>query len=306
MRFEGAYTALVTPFRNNAVDDKALRDLVEAQIAGGISGLVPCGTTGESVTLSDEEHARVIRIVVEQAKGRVPVIAGAGTVSTEHTITLCRAAKQAKADAVLLVCPYYNRPTQAGLVAHFRHVLHEVSIPAVLYNIPGRTGTDLSVDSLAALADVEEIVAMKEATGNVLRSTEIIAQCGDRFDVLSGDDVLTLPIMSVGGKGVISVTSNVFPAEVTAVTRAALAGDYATARRLHMALVPVHAAMFVESNPGPVKYAMSVRGQLAPEIRLPLVWPATASQQRMRSALELAGFPLEAPSASPALAEQRS
>jgi 4-hydroxy-tetrahydrodipicolinate synthase len=290
MAYEGVYTALVTPFRGDAVDEGALRELVERNIAGGVSGLVPCGTTGESVTLHGDEPGRVMRIVVEQAKKRVPVIAGTGTVSTRHTVELSRVAKEAGADGLLLVCPYYNRPTQAGLEAHFRHVLKEVPMPAVLYNIPGRTGVDLAVETLEALADVKEIVAIKEATGNVIRAQDILARFGSRFAVLSGDDSLTLPMLAVGGSGVISVTSNVFPAQVSGVTAAWSAGDVKGARERHLALVPVHNAMFLESNPGPVKYAMSLGGHIAPEIRLPLVWPKEATQERLRAVMGSAGL----------------
>ena len=284
--FQGALTALVTPFRDGRVDERALRDLVEAQIAGGIDGLVPCGTTGESVTLTDEEHALVVRTVVDQAKKRVPVVAGAGTVSTHHTIALTQLAKDLKADGVLLVVPYYNRPTQAGLAAHYRAVLNAVSIPAILYNIPGRTGTDLSIETLEKLADLKDLVAIKEATGNVLRSQSIIAKFGERYDVLSGDDSLTLPILAVGGKGVISVTSNYLPREVGDVVRLFKKGDVNGARALHQRLLSVHDIMFIESNPGPVKFALSQAGRLAPEVRLPLVWPEEKSQSAIRATLE--------------------
>lgn len=290
MAYEGVYTALITPFRGGAIDERALRDLVERNIAGGVSGLVPCGTTGESVTLHGDEPGRVMRIVVDQAKKRVPVIAGTGTVSTHHTVELSRVAREAGADGLLLVCPYYNRPTQAGLEAHFRHVLKEVPLPAILYNIPGRTGVDLALETLEALCDVPSIVGIKEATGNVIRAQEILARFGDRFSVLSGDDALTLPMLSVGGSGVISVTSNIFPAEVSAVTAAWKAGDVAGARRKHLGLVPVHNAMFVESNPGPVKFAASLGGHIAPEIRLPLVWPSAASQEKVSATLARAGL----------------
>ena len=288
--FAGALTALVTPFRDGQVDVEALRALVEAQIAGGIDGLVPCGTTGESVTLSTAEHALVVRSVVEQARGRVPVVAGAGSVSTAHSIDLVRLARDAKADGVLIVVPYYNKPTQAGLVAHYRAVLSAVSMPTILYNIPGRTGVDLGLDAMAQLAEVPEIVAVKEATGNVVRSQALLARFGERFTILSGDDGLTLPILSVGGQGVISVTSNLLPREVSEVIRLWNAGDVAGARRLHLRLVPVHESMFVESNPGPVKAALARLGRLAPEVRLPLVWPSAASQKLTLDALEAAGF----------------
>lgn len=289
-RFEGTLPALVTPFRDGAVDEKALRELVERQIDGGVTGLVPCGTTGESVTLSEEEHIRVVRLVVEQTKKRVPVVAGAGSVSTAHTIALAKHCQEVGADGLLLVCPYYNRPTQAGLEAHFRAVARACSLPTILYNIPGRTGVDLSLETLERLADVPSITGMKEATGNVLRSQQILAKLGDRFTVLSGDDTLTLPILAVGGKGVISVTSNLLPKETSDVVRLWNAGKIAEARALHLRLSAVHESMFVEANPGPVKGAMADRGWLAKEIRLPLVWPEEKSMERVRGALRTAGL----------------
>lgn len=290
MRFEGTLPALVTPFRGGAIDETALRELVERQIQGGVTGLVPCGTTGESVTLSEEEHARVVRIVVEQTKKRVPVVAGAGTVSTAHTIHLAELCKAAGADGLLLVCPYYNRPTQAGLEAHFRAVLKAVPLPSILYNIPGRTGVDMSVETLEKLSDVKEIVGMKEATGNVLRSAQILARCGDRFTVLSGDDALTLPVLSVGGRGVISVTSNLLPKETSDVVKLWNEGKIAEARALHLRLLPVHESMFVEANPGPIKAAMAARGQIQKELRLPLVWPMDESVQKVTRAVSAAGL----------------
>jgi len=289
-KFEGALTALVTPFKSGEIDEPALRDLVDRQIAGGIDGLVPCGTTGESVTLTTEEHARVVRIVVEQAAGRVPVVAGAGTVSTRHTIELAQIAREARADGLLLVAPYYNRPTQAGLVAHFRAVLHEVPMPAILYNIPSRTGVDITADTIERLAEVREIVGVKEASGNVLRAQEIVARTGDRFSVLSGDDALVLGILAVGGRGVISVTSNLAPAEVKAVIRKWRAGAHDEARALHLRLLPLHEALFCESNPGPVKAALAMASRVAAEIRLPLVWPTSDSQDRIRAALTKSGI----------------
>ncbi|MBZ0117710.1 MAG: 4-hydroxy-tetrahydrodipicolinate synthase, partial [Sandaracinaceae bacterium] len=260
LELKGTLPALVTPFRHGAVDEEALRALVDRVIEGGVDGVVPCGTTGESVTLSDDEHRKVVRVVVEQAKRRVPVIAGAGTVSTAHTIHLAKGAREAGADGLLLVCPYYNRPTQAGLEAHFREVLRQVPLPTVLYNIPGRTGVDLGVETLAKLADVREIVAIKEATGNVLRSGQILARLGGRFTVLSGDDALTLPILALGGEGVISVTANALPRETSAVTRLWREGKHEEARALHLRLMPVHEAMFVESNPTPIKAVLAAAG----------------------------------------------
>ncbi len=290
MRLQGTLVALVTPFRGGLIDEDALRALVEHVIEGGVDGLVPCGTTGESVTLTEAEHARVVRVTVEQARGRVPVIAGAGTASTRHTIELARHAREAGADGLLLVCPYYNRPTQAGLEAHFRAVLAEVPLPAVLYNIPGRTGVDLAVDTLARLADVPEIVAIKEATGNVVRAQQILARLGHRITVLSGDDALTLPMLSVGGMGVISVTANLLPRATSDVCRLYFSGDHERARAQHSRLVPVHEAMFIESNPGPIKAALADAGRMAPEVRLPLVWPSEATRVAVHQALAGSGL----------------
>lgn len=286
----GTMPALVTPMRDGEVDEDALRALVDHVIDGGVSGLVPCGTTGESVTLSDEEHGRVVRAVVEQAAGRVPVFAGAGTVSTRHSIHLATQAKAAGADGLLLVCPYYNRPTQAGLEAHFRAILAAVPLPAILYNIPGRTGVDLAVETLERLSDVGALVGIKEATGNVMRSQQILARCGDRFAVLAGDDALTLPVLAVGGRGVISVTANAFPREVCEVTDAWLAGDHERARVQHLRLLPVHQAMFLETNPGPVKALLAAAGRVAPEVRLPLAWPTEDTVAEVMEIAEWAGL----------------
>lgn len=290
MRISGTMPALITPFRNGAIDEEALRALVERVIAGGCEGVVPCGTTGESVTLDEHEHERVVRIVVEETKKRVPVYAGAGTVSTKHTITLAQLCKKAGADGLLLVCPYYNRPTQAGLEAHFREVLRQVPMPSILYNIPGRTGVDMAVETFERLSDVREIVAIKEATGNVLRSAQLISKLGDRYAVMSGDDALTLPVLSVGGTGVISVTANLLPKETSDVVRLWNAGSILEAQKLHLRLLPVHESMFVEANPGPVKAAIAARGYIAKEIRLPLVWPSEASVQKVEAALRAAGL----------------
>ena len=284
--FEGTWTALVTPFRDDSLDERALREAVDRQIDGGVTGLVPCGTTGESVALVDDEPARVIRIVVEQAKGRVPVVAGASTASTSKSIALAELAREQGADGLLLVCPYYNRPTQGGLEAHFRAILGAVPLPAVLYNIPGRTGVDLSIETIERLADLEQIVAVKEATGNVVRAQEIVARFGDRFTVLSGDDALTLPMMAVGAKGVISVASNVVPRRIVEIVDDGLAGRFAAARDKHLALLALYAALFAESNPGPIKMAMALSGWIAEEIRLPLVWPSAVTEDRLKGLLK--------------------
>jgi 4-hydroxy-tetrahydrodipicolinate synthase len=288
--FAGAWTALVTPFRNDAVDERALRDLVEAQIAGKIDGLVPCGTTGESVNLGGAEYAQVVRIVVEQAKGRVPVVAGSGTASTKHTIELSTAAKAAGASGLLVVAPYYNRPTQDGLCAHYEAIAGAVDLPIVLYNIPVRCGIDISMATMERLARVPSIVAIKESTGNVIRSADIVARFGERFTVLSGDDALTVPVMAVGGHGVISVVSNIAPAEVARVVHLFRDGDVAGARALAQRLRPLAEALFVEANPGPAKAALAMRGKIAPEIRLPLVMPGESTIALLRGALQGLGL----------------
>lgn len=283
--FAGALTALVTPFRDGQVDEPALRDFVEWQISEGIDGLVPCGTTGESVNLSDVEYRQVVRTVVQQAKGRVPVLAGAGSASTAHTIELAEAAKAAGADGILSVTPYYNRPSQEGLVAHYQALASAVDLPLVLYNVPARTGSDLSLAALERLSEQPRIVAIKESTGTVTRSSEIAARFGDRFTILSGDDAIALPIMAVGGQGVISVVSNVAPREVAELIALAAKGEFAAARQKHQRLLPLMGALFVEGNPTPAKFALSALGRMSGELRLPLVLPTAASQSLIRNTL---------------------
>jgi 4-hydroxy-tetrahydrodipicolinate synthase len=283
--FEGALTALVTPFRNGHVDESALRSIVSEQIAGGIDGLVPCGTTGEGFNLTDAEFSKVVEVVVDEARGKVPVIAGVGTASTRHTIELAEISQRLKADGVLVVSPYYCKPTQDGLFGHFTAIARAVPLPILLYNIPGRCSVDLSLATLERLAAVEQIVGIKEATGTVQRSSEIAKRFGDRFTILSGDDAITLPIMAVGGHGVISVAANVVPKEVSALVDAFRAGDLAGARRQHQRLADLVDALFIEANPGPVKFAMAVRGVMSEEIRLPMVAPAEVSRKRIQHAL---------------------
>jgi 4-hydroxy-tetrahydrodipicolinate synthase len=287
--FAGTLTALITPFRDDAVDERALRELVEDQIEKGIDGLVPCGTTGESVNLTDAEYAQVVGCVVEQTKRRVPVIAGAGTASTRHSIELCHRAKSLGADGVLIVAPYYNRPTQEGLYGHFTAIAAAAGLPVVLYNIPVRTGVDVTLATLERLTHVREIVAVKEASGGVARSAEIAARFGERFTILSGDDSLTLPVLAVGGHGVISVASNLLPAEVGQIVRLFREGDVVAARGLTQRLQPLFEALFIESSPGPVKAAMAICGRIAPEIRLPMVMPQEASLSRLRAVLQQLG-----------------
>ena len=254
LTLEGTYTAIVTPFAaDESIDWKAFDALVDAQIAGGVSGLVPCGTTGESPALSEEEQLAVIKRTVARAAGRVPVIAGTGSNSTRHAIHLSKAAEAAGADGVMVVVPYYNKPTQEGLFRHFTAVAAAVKCPVMIYNIPGRTGIDLSADTLVRICEASpNVIATKEATGNVLRAQELVRRLGQRLTVLCGDDALTLPMVAIGARGVVSVTSNLLPKEVSDATRAALQGDNEKARRLHLALVPVHEIMFWEPHPGPV------------------------------------------------------
>ncbi len=272
MLFSGALTALITPFRNGAVDEESYRNFIEWQIEQGIHGLVPCGTTGESATLSHEEHERAIEICIDQVKGRVPVLAGAGSNNTDEAIRLTRFAKQAGADGALLITPYYNKPTQEGLYRHFKAIAQAVDFPLVPYNVPGRTGCNMLPATVARLAnELPTIVGIKEATGSLTQGSEVLEHCPDTFAVLSGDDFTALPLMMIGGAGVISVTSNLAPAKMAAMCSAQKAGDYATARRLHFELSPLHRAMFVETNPIPVKTGVALMGNMKElEFRLPL------------------------------------
>lgn len=288
--FEGALTALVTPFRSDRVDEQALRALVAEQLAGGIDGLVPCGTTGESVNLSHAEFSRVVEIVVEEARGRVPVLAGVGTASTRHTLEFSELARKLKVDGLLVVNPYYNRPTQEGLFAHFTTIAKAIPLPIVLYNIPVRCGVDLSLATMERLAAIPTIVGIKEATGTVQRSSEIARRFGDRFTILSGDDMLTLPSMAVGGHGVISVASNVAPKEISQLVDLLRSGDIVAARRQHLRLYELFEAMFIEANPGPVKAALAMRGLMTSEIRLPMVAPTEASLASIRRVLTELGL----------------
>jgi 4-hydroxy-tetrahydrodipicolinate synthase len=291
LRIEGTYTALVTPFRDEAgqpVDWEAFDALVDAQIAGGVSGLVPCGTTGESPTLSHDEHAQVVERTVKRAKGRVQVVAGAGSNSTREAVALCAHAERAGADAVMVVVPYYNKPTQEGLLRHFVEVAKSVRLPVVVYNVPGRTGTDLAPETLARIAEAApNVVATKEATGNVLRAQKIVGGMGSRMAVLSGDDALTLPMIAIGACGVISVTGNVLPAAVARATRLALEGKLDEARREHLALLPVHEAMFLEANPSPAKAALALRGEMKDAVRAPLVACTEATRRAVAAALKM-------------------
>ena len=268
--FGGAIVAIVTPFRNGKVDEQALRKLIEEQIAAGTDGIAPCGTTGESTTLSHEEHDRVIEITIDAVKKRIPVIAGTGSNSTAEALRLTRHAWEAGADGALLVCPYYNRPTQEGLYQHYRTIAEEVPIPIIIYNIPGRTGTNLLPETLARLAEIKNIVGVKEASGSLKQMSDVIKLCGSDFDVLSGDDIFTLPLLAIGGKGVISVISNVVPADMAEMVDVFAAGDLEQARALHYRMAPLIDVLFIETNPIPVKAALAMMGKIEYELRLPL------------------------------------
>jgi 4-hydroxy-tetrahydrodipicolinate synthase len=260
----------VTPFRDGAVDERALVDLVELQIGAGVDGLVPCGSTGEAATLSHAEHRRVIEVVVAAARGRVPVLAGTGSNSTSEALALTRHAKEAGADGAILISPYYNKPTQEGIFAHYAQIAREAAFPLVVYNIPVRTASNILPTTMARLADVEQIVGVKESSGDLHQISEVIAECRAGFRVLSGDDALTLPILAVGGGGVISTTANVAPSEMVELVRAFRAGDLARAKDAHYRLLPLFDALFTETNPIPVKAALALRGLIRDEIRLPL------------------------------------
>ena len=270
----GTWTALITPFRDGAIDEPALRNLVETQVAGGVTGVVACGSTGETPTLSLDEFTRVVTITIEQAAGRIPVMVGTGSNDTATTIERTRIARELGAAAALVVMPWYNKPTQEGLFQHMRQVAAQTDLPIVLYNVPGRTGVDLQARTVARLAAIPAIAGIKEAAGSVDRVSEIVrltAGVDPEFVVLSGDDSLTLPMMSVGAQGVVSVVSNIVPGAVSALTRAALRGDFLTARTLHLELFDLCNAMFVETNPVPVKAAAELLGLAPAEVRLPLV-----------------------------------
>jgi 4-hydroxy-tetrahydrodipicolinate synthase len=285
--FQGSLVALITPFRNGTVDEPKLRELVDLQIAGGTNGLVPCGTTGEAATMSDEEQWRVIEIVVEQANGRVPVMAGTGTNDTAKTIKYTKHAKELGADAALIVTPYYNKPTPEGVYQHFKAIHEATGLPSVLYNIPGRTGANVPPETIIRIAnEIPTVVGVKEASGSIDQSSQIVIGAPPEFSVLSGDDSLTLPIMSVGGKGVISVLANIAPKPVAEMTAAYLAGDVARATEIHQKTFNLVKALFIETNPGPVKAAAGMLGLCADEVRLPLWAMGEANRKKLTQALE--------------------
>jgi 4-hydroxy-tetrahydrodipicolinate synthase len=288
--FTGAMVAIVTPFKNGAVDEEGLRQLIEFQIENGTKAIIPCGTTGESATLSHKEHERVIEITVAQAKGRVPVIAGTGSNNTVEAIQLTAHAKKVGADGVLMISPYYNKPTQEGLYQHYKKVAEEVPIPIVLYNIPGRTAVNMEPGTIARLAAIDNIVAVKEASGSMKQITDIIQLCGDKLTVVSGEDFLTYPLMAVGGKGVISVVSNVAPRDMADLCDLCLAGKWDEARSLYYRLLPLCHAMFYETNPAPVKAALEMMGKISAEVRLPLAPMSEMNRTRLRKDLKEYGL----------------
>ena len=288
--FSGAIVAIVTPFKKGKVDEKSLRELIEFQIKNGTDGIVPCGTTGESSTLSHEEHDRVIEITIDAVKKRVPVIAGTGSNSTDEALRLTKHAHEAGADGALMVCPYYNRPTQEGLYQHFKIIAESVPIPIVPYNIPSRTGVNLMPETVARLAKISNIVGIKEASGSLKQMQDVISLCGEKFDVLSGDDFFTFPLLSIGGRGVISVVSNIVPADMAAMIDAFEAGDIKKAKELHHKLVPLIDALFIETNPVPVKAALSMMGKISYDVRLPMYKMSDGNYEKLKAVMKNYGL----------------
>ncbi|HTZ10759.1 MAG TPA: 4-hydroxy-tetrahydrodipicolinate synthase [Candidatus Margulisiibacteriota bacterium] len=285
--FMGSIVAIVTPFRDGKLDEKKLRELIEFQIKNGSSGIVPCGTTGESATLSFEEHDRVVEVTIEQVKKRVPVIAGTGSNSTEEAIMLTRHAEKAGADASLQVSPYYNRPTQKGLYEHFKAVADAVKIPIILYNIASRTGVNIEPETIARVArDCKNVIGVKEASGNLDQMSRIKQLCGDKFDLISGDDSLTLPVLGIGGTGIISVVANIVPKDVADMVSAFEKGDLKKAQALHYKLLPLIKAVFIETNPIPVKTAMGLMGMCEPHLRLPMTSMLPENLEKLKTALK--------------------
>jgi 4-hydroxy-tetrahydrodipicolinate synthase len=288
--FRGSFTALVTPFSNGSVDEQAFRSLIDWQIAEGTDGFVPVGTTGESPTLSHKEHRHVVEWCVEQVKGRVPVIAGAGSNSTAEAVELARHAQESGASAVLVVTPYYNKPTQEGLYQHFKAINDAIGIPIIIYNIPSRSVIDMSVDTMQRLFELKNIAGVKDATANVVRVSQQRAAMGSGFNQLSGEDATALGFMAHGGHGCISVTANVAPRLCAEFQDACLRGDFASALTLQDKLMPLHTALFIETNPAPAKYALSVLGKCAETVRLPMVPPAEKTRAAVRDAMVHAGL----------------
>ncbi len=287
---QGAITAIVTPFKDGKLDEGAYRELIEFQIKGGINGIVPCGTTGESATLTHEEHKRVVEACVDQVKKRVPVVAGTGSNNTAEAVELTRHAEQAGADYALLITPYYNKPTQEGVYQHFKTVADNTSIPIVVYNVPSRTSLNLLPETMARLAEFKNIVAIKEATGDLKQCAKIVELCGDKITLLSGDDFTVLPLLAIGGAGVISVVSNVAPRDMADMCAAFAKGDLKTAQKLHYKMWPLMEAMFYETNPTPAKTALNMMGKISGEVRQPLCPMSPANQDKLRQVLKKYGL----------------
>ncbi len=285
--FKGSMVAIVTPFDGQGrFDAEAYRRLIEFQIENGTDAIIPCGTTGESATLDYKEHDRVIQVCIDQVKKRLPVIAGTGSNSTTEAIELSQHAKEMGADGVLLVSPYYNKPSQEGIYQHYKAIAEAVALPQVLYNVPGRTGMNMEAKTTIRLAEFKNIVAIKEASGNLTQVSEILAEAEGKIDILSGDDFLTLPMMACGAKGVISVTANIAPKQVKALVAAVGKGNWEEAKKLHLALLDLHNAMFIESNPVPVKTSLGLMGKAQAHVRLPLVAMQPATLEKLKSVLK--------------------
>jgi len=289
--FQGSFVAMVTPFRSGKVDEAKLKELVEFHITHGTDGLIPCGTTGESPSLSHDEHRRVVELVIEASRGRIRVVAGTGSNSTAEAIDMTKHAERAGATGALVVNPYYNKPTQEGLYRHFRAVAESVAIPILLYNIQSRTAINVETDTLARLVrDAKNIVGVKEASGSLDQMSQVIAACGPDFSVLSGDDNITLPLLVIGGSGVVSVIANIVPRETADLVHAALEGDWKRARDLHYRLFPLARAAFLETNPIPIKEAMALAGMIEPEFRLPMCRMSEANREKLRAILKPYGL----------------
>ncbi|MDT7043014.1 4-hydroxy-tetrahydrodipicolinate synthase [Candidatus Nitronereus thalassa] len=288
--FSGSLVAIVTPFKNGKFDEQSYAELIEWQIANGTHGIVPCGTTGESATLTHQEHERVVAFTIEVVNRRVSVIAGTGSNATDEAITFTKHAKEAGADAALLITPYYNKPTQEGLYRHYAAVAKAVDLPLILYNIQGRTCVNMMPETIARTAKLANVVGIKEGSGSLGQVSEIIQQCGEKFTVLAGDDALTLPMMALGAKGVITVTANVSPKNMANLVNAAQAGNFALARTYHFKLAPLFSALFYETNPIPVKEALAMMNKIAPDIRLPLTPLSADNQERLRQVMKDSGL----------------
>ena len=287
---KGAITAIVTPFKNGRIDEEAYRALIERQIGEGIHGLVPCGTTGESPTLSHAEHKRVVEILIDQVKKRVPVVAGAGSNSTAESLELTKHVQDAGADYALIITPYYNKPTQEGLYQHYKTIASQTRIPIVVYNVPGRTSLNLLPETMARLAELPNIVGLKDATGDLKQGAKTLELCGDKITVLSGDDFTVLPLLAIGGQGVISVVSNVAPADMAGMCNAFFQGSLSAARKLHFKMWPLMEAMFYETNPAPVKTALKMMGKISGEVRQPLCPLSQANETRLRQVMQEYGL----------------